>query len=356
MEQRLDGLLGAGERGRVRAGGARARGRRPALHREDRLLAGDAAGDLAEAARVAERLEVEHDQLRALVLLPVLEQVVGRHVRLVADRDERREAEAPLRRLLEQREPERAALRREPIGPGGARAARRSRSATGRRRRCRGSWGRRDGRRARARARAAAPAARGLPRRSPRSPPRSRRARGSRPSSADHARSPAPGARQADHGEVDLLGQLLDRRVRADAGHGSPVRLTGYAAPLNSARDDVPEDDAADCLAPGRRSNHGNARGSEERAQRGDDGEVVALLDVSAVGAPSPRSGRRPRRCPGRARARHRTLHPRTRASWPRSRPSPLRRSARSPPRPRARPAARACACRSRAPADRRRR
>ena len=48
-----------------------------------------------------------------VVLLPALEQVVRRDVGLVADRDERREAEAALGRLLEQREPERAALRRE---------------------------------------------------------------------------------------------------------------------------------------------------------------------------------------------------------------------------------------------------
>src|SRR5581483_12428579 len=47
------------------------------------------------------------------VVLPVLEQVVRRDVRLVADRDERREAEPALLRLLEQGDAERAALRRE---------------------------------------------------------------------------------------------------------------------------------------------------------------------------------------------------------------------------------------------------
>src|SRR5262249_40963793 len=113
VEERLHRLLGTGERSSVRPGGPRSRGRGPALHRENRFLAGDATRDLPETARVAERLEVERDQPGVLVLLPVLEQVVRGHVRLVPDRDERREAEAPLRCLLEQRQTKRAALRRE---------------------------------------------------------------------------------------------------------------------------------------------------------------------------------------------------------------------------------------------------
>ena len=50
-----------------------------------------------ELARVPERLEVEQDHVGRVVVLPVLEQVVRRDVGLVADRDERREAE-PARR------------------------------------------------------------------------------------------------------------------------------------------------------------------------------------------------------------------------------------------------------------------
>ena len=88
----------------------------------------------AELARVAERLEVEQDQIGRRVVLPVLEQVVRGDVGLVADRDEGREAEPARGRLLEQREPERAALRGEADVAGGEGVrARRSRSAPGRR-------------------------------------------------------------------------------------------------------------------------------------------------------------------------------------------------------------------------------
>ena len=59
VEQGLDGLLRAGERGRVRPRSPGAGAGRPALHCEDRLLAGDAARDPAESPGIAERLEVE---------------------------------------------------------------------------------------------------------------------------------------------------------------------------------------------------------------------------------------------------------------------------------------------------------
>ena len=112
-EHGLDRGRRAGQGGGVRAGGALACARAAALHREDRLLAGDPPRDAPELARVAERLEVEKDEIGVRVVLPVLEQVVRGDVRLVADRDERREAETARRRLLEQREPERSALRGE---------------------------------------------------------------------------------------------------------------------------------------------------------------------------------------------------------------------------------------------------
>jgi hypothetical protein len=51
-----------------------------ALDGHDRLGAAELAGDAAELAGVAERLEVQQHQLGALVVGPVLEQVVGGHV------------------------------------------------------------------------------------------------------------------------------------------------------------------------------------------------------------------------------------------------------------------------------------
>ena len=113
MEQRVDGGVRAGERGGVRACGATARVRRSALQREDRLAPRDTPREPRELARVAERLEVEEHDVGGVVVLPPLQQVVGRDVRLVADRHERRKTEVAAGRRLEQREPERAALRRE---------------------------------------------------------------------------------------------------------------------------------------------------------------------------------------------------------------------------------------------------
>ena len=176
-EDGLDRGHRARERGRVRARRPLAGARAAALHRQDRLLARDPLREPPELARVPERLQVEEDQVGLGVVLPVLEQVVGGDVRLVPDRDERREAEPARRRLLEQGEPERPALRREAdVARPGRCAVRRSRSARRRRRRCRGSWGRSAARRGRGRGRAAAPGGARPRRRSRRSRPRSRRA------------------------------------------------------------------------------------------------------------------------------------------------------------------------------------
>ena len=112
-EERVGRGVRAGERGRVRPRGPAAGARRAALQREDRLAARDPARDARERARVAERLEVEDDELGLVVVLPPLEQVVRRDVRLVADGHEGGDAEAGRLRALEQREAERAALRGE---------------------------------------------------------------------------------------------------------------------------------------------------------------------------------------------------------------------------------------------------
>ena len=142
VEERVDRGLGAGERGRVRARGALPGRGRAALQRQDRLRARDAAGEAAEAARVAERLDVHEHDVGRVVVLPPLEQVVGRDVGLVADRDEGGEAEPARLGRLEQREPERAALGGEAdVAAAAPSGRRRSRSGSGRRRRCRGSSG-----------------------------------------------------------------------------------------------------------------------------------------------------------------------------------------------------------------------
>ena len=90
-------------------------------------------------------------------------------------------------------------------------------------------------------------------------------------------------ARKADDGEVDGLGKLLDRGVGAHAGHGLAAAVHRVRGALELAGEDVPEDDAADRLAPCRGADHGDAGGREERAERGDDAEVVSLVDVTEV-------------------------------------------------------------------------
>ena len=113
VEQRLDGRVAGGERGRVAAGRARAGPRPSGLDRDDRLGAADAARETREAARVAERLEIQQDDVRARIALPVLQQVVARDVGLVADADELGQAHLPGGGERENRQAQRAALRGE---------------------------------------------------------------------------------------------------------------------------------------------------------------------------------------------------------------------------------------------------
>ena len=161
VEEGVDGGIGAGQRRRVRAGGAVARLRRSTLHRQHRLAPRDPPGEPAELVRIAEGLDVEQQEVGALIVLPVLEQVVRGDVGLVADRRERREPESTLVGLLQERQAERAGLRREAdAARAEGHAAQRWRSAERERRRSRGSWVRSASRHSCALPRAAAPAVR----------------------------------------------------------------------------------------------------------------------------------------------------------------------------------------------------
>ena len=51
--------------------------RTPGLHGHDGFASADSARDAGELARVADRLQVEEDDLGGVVLLPVLQQVVA---------------------------------------------------------------------------------------------------------------------------------------------------------------------------------------------------------------------------------------------------------------------------------------
>jgi hypothetical protein len=114
VEEGVDRGIRAGERRCVRTGGAVTGLRRSALHPQHGLAPRHPPGQPAELPRVPERLHVEEDDVGLVVALPVLEQVVRGDVRLVPDRDERREAETALVCFLEQRQPERSRLRGKP--------------------------------------------------------------------------------------------------------------------------------------------------------------------------------------------------------------------------------------------------
>ena len=97
---------------------------RPERDRDDRLAQRDPARDAGELARVADRLEVEQHDLGGVVLLPVLQQVVAGDVGAVAGADERRQAQAAVVDLLEDRRAQRAGLAEE-AGPAARRHQRR---------------------------------------------------------------------------------------------------------------------------------------------------------------------------------------------------------------------------------------
>ena len=70
----------------------------------------------------------------------------------------------------------------------------------------------------------------------------------------DHARRG-----HADDGEVDGVGDLVDRAVAANAGDRLAVAVDGVGGALEVALDDVPEELAADRPASPRRADHGDA-------------------------------------------------------------------------------------------------
>ena len=285
----------------------------------------------AEPERVSERLEIEHHDVGIRVVLPVLEQVVGRHVRLVADRDERGEPEASLVRAFQHRQPERAALRREPTFPG--------RNASRPERRIESGPGYGDPEAVRAdqartvgagRARAAVPGARRLRGRSRRSPPRSRTAllTPARRAASAAPITASPGRQMT--ARSTLRRNLLDRVVAGDAGD----RLVRRGSPGRRR----PRSPRAGCCGRARlqpihaweRRRRPRRRGSEKGPKRLRDGDMIALVYPGKV-----RLGRSdlevgpPRHRP-RAPARRRSPHPRTLASSARCPASPPPQTARS--------------------------
>jgi len=97
---------------------------------------------------------------------------------------------------------------------------------------------------------------------------------------------------QADHGEVDRIRNLLDRAVGTHARDRLARSVDGIGGAGEVGGEDVAEELAADGAAAARRSDHRDAPGREERAQRRGDCDVVARLD--ALAEPLGRSDREP--------------------------------------------------------------
>ena len=280
MEERVDAGLGARERGRVRARGALAAHRGAALQRENRLAPRDPPGEAAETPRISERLDVEQHHLRRVVLLPPLEQVVRGDVGLVPDRHERGQSEPARVRRFEQREAERARLGREADV-----AARRGAGGEG------GieAWpGDGDPETVR-------PDQPGAVRTDEREQPllplgslaadlgEAGRDHDERPHAAPErvlGRREHVLPRHRDHRQVDGIRDRRHRRIAVHAGDRRTLGVHRVRGTRKVSLQHVAEELAADRPAPGRGTDDGDALRLEERAQRGDDGGVVALLDA----------------------------------------------------------------------------
>ena len=94
----------------------------------------------------------------------------------------------------------------------------------------------------------------------------------------EHARS-----RDTDHGQIDGLGKLGGRADGGNASDRCPRSVHRVGAPGEATLDEIAEHRGPDRSGPGRRADHGNALGSEERLERRDDALVVAAVDVLAV-------------------------------------------------------------------------
>jgi len=99
-----------GQRSRVGSRGAFARRGTACLQDDDRFVATDPAGDLRKPPRIAERFHIQQDDARCGIVLPVLQEVVDRHIRLVADADEGGKTELQSFGCGEQGQPQSAAL------------------------------------------------------------------------------------------------------------------------------------------------------------------------------------------------------------------------------------------------------
>ncbi len=82
----------------------------------------------------------------------------------------------------------------------------------------------------------------------------------------------------ADDHEVDLVGDVADGAVPADARNGLRLAVDGVRGARVLAGKDVAEELSADRPSAGGRAQHGDAARFEERTEGRDDGTVIAFL------------------------------------------------------------------------------
>ena len=90
-------------------------------------------------------------------------------------------------------------------------------------------------------------------------------------------------ARDADHDEVELVVDLVERPVAAHGAHRLAAAVDRVRGAAEAAGEDVAEQLAADRPPSRRRTDDGDGARREERCQRGDDADVVAFVDALPV-------------------------------------------------------------------------
>ncbi len=92
------------------------------------------------------------------------------------------------------------------------------------------------------------------------------------------------GAGNAEDRQVDVAGDVRDRRVGLHAGDGAGLRVDRVGDPGEVGVEDVAEELPADRAASRRSADHGDRSRGEEGCERRRDGDVVALVDGGSVG------------------------------------------------------------------------
>ena len=90
-------------------------------------------------------------------------------------------------------------------------------------------------------------------------------------------------AGDADHRQVDLVGDLGDVRVGAHACHGIASEVDRVRDPVEAGLEDVSIELAADRATPRRRAHDRHRARREERLQRRGDRDVVSLVHALPV-------------------------------------------------------------------------